>query len=211
MAIKVFILSPFTILRQGLSSLLKEEADFKLVAEAANGKEAMEKIMKFSPEVILIALPNRDTPEVLAWIQKSYPQIKVISLFFEDFPAHFFTMISAGVFGLLVKDFTYEEMARAIRHVASNQAYLNPAATKILLERFQQATGHKSLFLKSLTIREQEVLRLVASGKKTAQIAEQLNIKRKTAEVHRYNLMKKLGFKTVAEVTKYAIQSGLIS
>jgi DNA-binding NarL/FixJ family response regulator len=211
MATKVLFLSAHTLLRQGLSCLFQQEDDLELVAEGASGKAAMEKILELSPEVVLIALPDGNTPEVSNWIRETYPQIKVVVLFFQDDPDYIFTMLRSGISGCLVKDFSYEEVVKAIRQVVSNQAYLNPVATKIFMEKLQELPEGITQSHPKLTPREREILNLLVRGNKNAQIAEQLNLSPKTVEAHRSNLMKKLGLKGIAELTRYALQTGLIS
>lgn len=212
MAIKVLLVSKHILLRQGLSCLLKEEKDLKLVGEATTGEEARERVGESLPDLVLIdiALMEGDTPEVLEWLKRTYPQIKMVAISFQDYPEYVFSILQAGASGVLLGSFHYEEVVKAIRQVVSGQVYLNQAATKIFVEKFQELP-HKVSLTPVLSQREREVLKLIAQGKNNLQAAEQLNLSPKTIDAHRRNIMKKLRIYTRAELGKYALQIGLVT
>lgn len=212
MAIKIILVSKYVILRQGLTCLLEQERDLKLVGEAATGKEAQQKVAESLPDVVIIdvALAEGDSPQVMEWIKKKYPQIYIIALSFQDYPEYVFSILRTGASGVLLENFPYEEVVKAIRQVVSGQVYLNQAAQKIFVTKFQELPDQVPL-APALSQRERDVLKIIAQGKNNLQIAEHLNLSPKTVDAHRRNIMKKLRLKTRAELIKYALQTGLIA
>ena len=213
MAIKILIVSDFLLLCEGLHALFQQEDDLEIVAEATDGKETKEKIQQCLPDLVLldIALLDGDAQQITEWITKTHPQIKVVAWSSQGNPDYIFRILQAGASGVLLNDFRFPEVVKAIRQVTSGQVYLNPKAAQILVEKVQGLPDKVSLVHPELTAREREVLNLLVHGNKNAQIAEQLNISPKTVESHRSNLLKKLGLKSIVELTRYAIQIGLIS
>jgi len=213
MAIKILIVSDFLLLCEGLHALFQQEDDLEIVAEATDGKETKEKIQQCLPDLVLldIALLDGDAQQITEWITKTHPQIKVVAWSSQGNPDYIFRILQAGASGVLLNDFRFPEVVKAIRQVTSGQVYLNPKAAQILVEKVQGLPDKVSLVHPELTAREREVLNLLVHGNKNAQIAEQLNISPKTVESHRSNLLKKLGLKSIVELTRYAIKIGLIS
>ena len=212
MTIKVLIGCDFPLLREGFQSLFHQEDDFEVVAAAATGKEVREKFQECIPDVVLMDIAiDGDHSGVVDWIRKAHPQVKVVAWSYQRPPEYAFRILQAGASGMLINDFHFKEVAKAVRQVVSNQVYLNPTAAKILVGKLQELPDKLSLDHPELTEREREVLTLMVRGHKNAQIAEQLKIKSKTVESHRTNLMKKLGLKTLPELTMYAMKTGIIS
>ena len=212
MTIKVLIGCNFPLLCEGFQSLFQQEDDLEVVAMAATGKEVREKVQECIPDVVLmdIALEG-DHAGVVDWIRKGHPQVKVVAWSYQRPPEYALRILQAGASGMLINDFHFNEVAKAIRQVISDQVYLNPSAARILVGKLQALPDKFPLDHSELTDREREVLTLMVRGHKNAQIAEQLKIKSKTVESHRTNLMKKLGLKTLPELTMYAMKTGIIS
>ena len=212
--IKIVIADDHTIFRQGLRMLLAQEDDMEVVGEAADGIEALELAKKCNPDIILldIAMPNMDGVKVAGTIKKSLPQIKIIVLTSYSDDQFLFEFLKLGVSGFVLKDSASQELIYSIRKSNEGMVFFDPSVSKKVMEKFTQVSGGKSDFVNygKLSDREKEVLRLVAEGCATKEVAEKLYISPKTVENHRANIMKKLNIRDRTGLTKYALRLGLI-
>jgi len=200
------------VVRQGLQALLDLEETIEVVGEASDGEEAVQMAKALSPDVVVmdIAMPGMSGTEATREIRASVPATRIIGL--SMYSDSFFVrrMLDSGAQGYLLKSCAVEELVRAIRAVMNDRIYLGEGITA---SREGKAIPSWSLRVSAarerLTNREREVLRLVAGGKTTKEIASDLNISFKTADTHRQHIMQKLGLRTVAELTKFAILEGL--
>lgn len=212
--IKIVIADDHTIFRQGLRMLLAQEDDMEVVGEAADGIEALELAKKCNPDIILldIAMPNMDGVKVAGKIKKSLPQIKIIVLTSYSDDQFLFEFLKLGVSGFVLKDSASQELIYSIRKSHEGMVFFDPSVSKKVMEKFTQVSGGKSDFVNygKLSNREKEVLRLVAEGCATKEVAEKLYISPKTVENHRANIMKKLNIRDRTGLTKYALRLGLI-
>ena len=212
--IKIVIADDHTIFRQGLRMLLAQEDDMEVVGEAADGIEALELAKKYNPDVILldIAMPNMDGVKVAGTIKKRFPQIKIIVLTSYSDDQFLFEFLKLGVSGFVLKDSASQELIYSIRKSNEGMVFFDPSVSKKVMEKFTQVSGGKSDFVNygKLSDREKEVLRLVAEGGATKEVAEKLYISPKTVENHRANIMKKLNIRDRTGLTKYALRLGLI-
>ena len=212
--IKIIIADDHTIFRQGLRMLLAQEDDMEVVGEAADGIEALELAKKHNPDIILldIAMPNMDGVQVAGKIKKSLPQIKIIVLTSYSDDQFLYEFLKLGVSGFVLKDLASQELIYSIRKSHEGMVFFDPSVSKKVLEKFTQVSGGKSDFVNygKLSDREKEVLRLVAEGCATKEVAEKLYISPKTVENHRANIMKKLNIRDRTGLTKYALRLGLI-
>ena len=212
--IKIVIADDHTIFRQGLRMLLAQEDDMEVVGEAADGIEALELAKKYNPDVILldIAMPNMDGVKVAGTIKKRFPQIKIIVLTSYSDDQFLFEFLKLGVSGFVLKDSASQELIYSIRKSNEGMVFFDPSVSKKVMEKFTQVSGGKSDFVNygKLSDREKEVLRLVAEGCATKEVAEKLYISPKTVENHRANIMKKLNIRDRTGLTKYALRLGLI-
>jgi len=210
MAIRVAIAEDQRMVREALGALLAREPDIKVVGEAATGREAIELVQAQRPDVLVldIGLPDMDGIEVARTLRLRQPELKVLALSVHNDADVVRRMLKAGAAGYVHKSAALSELARAIRDVMQNNVYLSPRITRQALgERFGTAAAPHDL----LSRRERQVLALIAEGKRSSEIAERLHISIATVEVHRRNIMRKLGLHTVAELTRYAIREGLTS
>jgi DNA-binding NarL/FixJ family response regulator len=212
--IKIVIADDHTIFRQGLRMLLAQEDDMEVVGEAADGIEALELAKKCNPDIILldIAMPNMDGVKVAGKIKKSLPQTKIIVLTSYSDDQFLFEFLKLGVSGFVLKDSASQELIYSIRKSNEGMVFFDPSVSKKVMEKFAQVSGGKSDFVNygKLSDREKEVLRLVAEGCATKEVAEKLYISPKTVENHRANIMKKLNIRDRTGLTKYALRLGLI-
>jgi DNA-binding NarL/FixJ family response regulator len=213
--IKVLIVDDHTIVRDGICALLGLAADIEVVGEASNGKEAIEMVRKLAPDVVLmdIAMPIMGGLEATHRIHKESPNVKVLALTQYDDREYVFPIIEAGAYGFISKSAASSELTTGIRSVYRGDSFLSPSVAKFLVEVYRQgSTLKKSLDpYDELTIREREVLKLLAEGYTIQEIANMLSISPKTAEGHKTSLMAKLDIHNRAELVKYALRKGIIT
>lgn len=212
MSIEILLAEDHKLMREGLRALLEKQRDMKIVAEAEDGRTAVRLARKLSPKVAIvdIALPNLNGMETTRQIVAANPAIKVIALSMYADRRFVVGMLDAGASGYVIKDSAFNELVRAIRTVLTHRLYLCPDIVGVTIEEYKQRLS-KSAASSVLTTREREVLQLLAEGKTTKQIAAGLHVSVKTVETHRQQIMYKLGLKSVAQLTKYAIREGLTS
>ena len=212
MSIRIILADDHIILRHGLSKSLQMEKDIEVIAQANNGRTAVELVQELSPDVIImdIGMPDLNGIEATRQIVKNSPKVRVIGLSMHSAKKFIVEMFKAGASGYLLKDCEFDELVNAIRTVASGKNYISPSISNILVETCvnDDPKKQKSAF-STLTKREREVLQLITEGKTTKQTAKRLHISPKTVEVHRLNIMNKLDIDNMAQLTKYAIQEGL--
>jgi DNA-binding NarL/FixJ family response regulator len=214
MRTRIVIADDHQILRQGLKTLLEKEIDMEVVGEAKNGRQTVTLVRELIPHVVImdVNMPDLNGIEATQQILAEYPDIKVIALSMHADHRFVINMLKAGALGYLLKDGAFEELAQAIRLVMANKTHLSPEVAEIVVRDFvNQPRGPSQAAFSVLTTREREVLQLMAEGKSTRQIADRLYISIKTVETHRNQITRKLGTRSVADLTKYAIQQGLTS
>lgn len=213
--IRILLVDDHRILRDGISSLLKEYSDMEIVGEAADGRNALNLVKELLPDLVImdISMPDLNGIDATRKILASYPNIKIMALSMH-YDKHFVSEIfKAGASGYLLKDCAFDEMAHAIRVIMSGKTYINPQIASLVVESLvsDSPRAHNKHAFSLLTEREREVLQLIAEGKSTKQIASNLNVSTKTVESHRRQVMGKLNIRNIADLTKYAIREGLIS
>jgi DNA-binding NarL/FixJ family response regulator len=212
--IKVLIADDHTLVRQGIRSLLALAADIEIVGEAADGRQAIEKVRQFAPDVVLmdLAMPKMGGLEATRRIRKEFPATKVIAVTQYDDSEYVIPVIEAGARGFVTKMASPLELASAIQAVYRGDSFLSPSAAAILVEECQlktDAEGEKDS-LQLLTDRERETLKLIAEGHTAREIAEVLVVSPKTVEWYKTNLMRKLGLHNTADLIKYAIRKRVV-
>ncbi|PIV24424.1 MAG: DNA-binding response regulator [Deltaproteobacteria bacterium CG03_land_8_20_14_0_80_45_14] len=213
--IRVLVVDDHTIVRDGICALLRLAGDIEVVGEAANGREALEMVRKLMPDVMLIdiAMPNMNGLEATRHIRKEFPRVKVLVLTQYDDKEHVFWAIEAGAIGFISKTAASSELVSGIRSVYRGDSFLSPSAAKFLVEDYQlEASIRKEQDpYKQLTDREREILKLLAEGYNTREIANMLVISTKTVEGHKTNLMSKLDIHNRTNLVKYALRKGIIT
>jgi len=213
--IKVLIVDDHTLVRDGIRALLSLVADIKVVGEAANGREALEKVKKLAPDVVLmdLAMPILSGLEATRRIRKRFPGIKVLALTQYEDREYIVPTIEAGARGFVSKTAAFSELASAIQAVYQGGSFLSPMAAAAVVEECQQKVaieGEKDSY-QNLTDREREMLKLVAEGYTAKEIADMLVIGLRTVETHKTNLMKKLNIHNKADLIRFAIRKGIIT
>ena len=212
--IKVLVVDDHTIVRDGICALLALTGDIEVAGEAANGSEALEKVKKLQPNVVLmdIAMPIMGGLEATRRIRREFPGIKVLILTQYDDKEYVIPIIEAGASGFISKVAASSELVSGIRAVYQGYSYLSPPVAKLLVEDYQRSGDRTSQDpYEQLTDREREILKLVAEGFTTQEIADLLKVTPKTVEGHKTNLMAKLDIHNRIELVKYAVRKGIIS
>jgi two-component system response regulator NreC len=215
MTIRVLIADDHTLFRAGLRALFASEGDIEVVGEAANGEEAVRCALELRPEVVVMDLmmPIMNGIEATRELKSKLPGVKVLVLSMYDDEEHVQRLLASGASGYMLKKATSDELVRALREVVAGGIPLDPSvAAKVVKDYVRRVQGEEEPSQNSeLTPRELEVLKLIAQGHSNHAIAEQLGLSRKTVDVHRANLMRKLDLHTVTELVKFALRRGLIT
>ncbi len=212
--IRILIADDHTIVRQGLSRLLEEQPDLKVVGEATDGQKAVEQALALNPDVLImdIAMPRMNGIEAAKRIRKLLPKTKVLILSMYSHEHYIHQLMEAGVSGYLLKDDSGRDIIKAIHAALKDETSLNPAISKVLVESYRSPGkgGSRSDRYKQLTNREREVLQLIAEGHSTRQIADMLFVSISTIKSHRAHLMEKLNIDSSVKLIHFAIQLGLV-
>lgn len=210
--VKVLIVDDHAMFREALHSMLERYDDLEIVGEAEDGREAVEKVSKLAPHVVLmdVGMPVMGGLEATRRIRKEVPGVKVVALTQHEDSEYILSMMRAGAKGYVAKTATGSELISAIRTVQRGDAFLYPSAASALVEEYLTQVHGEGDDYGQLSDREREVLQLVAEGRTSRQIADMLFISLKTVLRHRANTMEKLGLHNRTDLIKYAISKRLI-
>lgn len=213
MTIRVMLADDHRMFREALRVPLEAEADMEIVAEASSGTDTLASLELSCPDVLIldIALPDINGIEVARTAIKRHPSLRIVALSGFADRIYIEEMLKAGAHGYVVKSAGAGELVSAIRAVAGGRSFLSPEATQVMLRHIRPDDGDIAPPPSVLGKREREVLSLLASGMRSAEIAASLGITVGTVEVHRRNIKRKLGLNCTADLTRYAIHEGLIS
>jgi DNA-binding NarL/FixJ family response regulator len=205
--IRLLLADDHAIFLQGLTRLLDAWPEAEIVAKAADGQEAWEQILLHRPDVAVvdIKMPLMNGIEIAEQVRARGLSTRVVVLTMHDEPALALEAEQAGVQGYVLKDDTFEELSQAIEKVVSGRQYMSPTVSESL-HAFRLSSGGVTL-----SPREREVLKLIASGLSSKAIARKLDISPKTVETHRSRLMTKLDLHSVAELVRYAVETGFLA
>lgn len=213
-AYKVLIADDHTILREGLRALLDASPEITVIGEASDGHEAVQLANQLSPDVVLIdlSMPRMNGTEAIQLIHKRKPELKIIALTVHRTEEYVRATLDAGANGYVLKDDTRNELISSIHAVAQGKTYLSPSICGQLVNGYLEpnSTHSTSSSWDTLTLREREVIKLIAEGNTNKMIARLLSISVKTVEKHRGNLMKKLSLHSASKITAYAIEHRLV-
>jgi two-component system response regulator NreC len=213
--IRVLVTDDHAIVRDGICALLALTGDIEAVGEATNGRDALEMVRKVAPDVVLmdIAMPLMDGLEATRRIHKEFPQTKVIVLTQYEDREYVLPVIEAGASGFISKTAASSELTSAIRSVYRGDSFLSPSIARLLVEDYREMAkaGKSRDMSEQLTGREREILKLLAEGHSTHEIAQMLVISPKTVERHKTNLMAKLDIHNRLDLFKYALRKGIIT
>lgn len=227
-SIRVFIADDHTIVRKGIRALLATEPDIEVVGEATNGREAVTEVERLQPDVILmdLVMPEMDGIEAIRRITTRQPEARILVLTSFAADDKVFPAIKAGAMGYLLKDSDPEDLVRAIHQVHQGESSLHPTIARKLLQELSgvperrpapepasvsSSTQRGGAAVEPLTVREVEVLRLVARGRSNKELAAQLMISAATVRTHVSNILSKLHLASRTQAALYALREGLAS
>ena len=212
--IKILLVDDHTILRYGILQSFRKENNFEVIGETDSGRSAINFVSTHCPDIILmdVSMPDLNGMETTRQILASTSDIKIIALSMHSEKIYVMGMLNAGASGYLLKSCSFSELLKAIYIVLSGKKYLSSEIAHLATADSLNSIRNQNISaLSMLSKREREVLQLIAEGHKSKIIAEKLNISRKTVDVHRANLKKKLDIHNTAELTKFAIDKGITS
>jgi len=215
--LKVLVVDDHSVVREGLRRVLEEGSggDLRVVAEAANGAEAVERAIREKPDVVLLDLtmpgPGGSGLAVVRTLRDRAPDARVLILSVHDDREYVLESVRAGAHGYLRKDSSPAEIRQAIHAVCAGDSFFSPPVARHLAAAVQDGSQRPAGSLAALTARERDVLVGVASGRTNRETAAALGISVRTVETHRDSLMRKLGIHTVAELTRFALEHRLIA
>jgi len=206
--VRIVLADDQLLIRAGIRALVETLPGYRIEAECADGHEAIEAIRRLQPDVVLldIAMPGPSGIDVARTIRRSDPDTRILVLSSIDRPDIIDQALDAGVNGYLLKDFVLGELQLALETVLSGQSFLSPKIQEMPLPPGPGSNANGTL----LTPRQTEILRLVASGRTTKEIARDLGISPKTVEFHRSRLMERIGVRDVTGLTRFALQNGVV-
>ena len=211
---RVLLADDHGIVRRGLRTLLESEPGVTIVAEAADGLEALRLCSEHQPDLIIldVGMPKLNGIDVAARVQKLDRPPRAIILSMHADESYIIRALAAGARAYLLKDATDEDLLPAVRAVAAGKPYFSPAVTAVLVEDYVRRLRAKGLTdtYHLLTDREKEVLQLLAEGRSNKEVASELDLSLSTVETHRANLMQKLNLHNTAELVLYAVRKGII-
>ncbi|MDI6047270.1 response regulator [Flavobacterium yafengii] len=215
--IRVVLADDHVFVRDGIKSLLENEANIEVVGEATDGLEALKIVESFKPDLLIldIRMPNMTGIEVVEKLRSQNNLVKIVMLSMHESEEYVLKSIKAGADGYLLKGSSKEEFLKALQTIANGGKYFSGDISSILIGQLNNSTSiQESKQMPDeeqlITKREREILKLLLSGKGNKEIAEALDISKRTAEVHRFNLMKKLKVKNLMELSNKANEYSLI-
>ncbi|MES2946943.1 MAG: response regulator transcription factor [Pseudomonadota bacterium] len=215
MNVKVLLVDDHAMFREALHHMLDHDSFIQVVGELGDGENVVETTAQLMPDVVVmdVSMPKVNGIEATRNLLASHPQVKVVALSGYNYKQFVLEMLDAGVTGYVIKSSAAQQLRQAIHSAASGHTYLCPDVSDLLVRttRRPPQSDKATPDNRRLGRRETAVLRLLAQGKSSPQIGEALHIASSTVDVHRRNLMRKLGLHTVAELTKYAIRVGLVA
>ncbi|MGC2467089.1 MAG: response regulator transcription factor [Candidatus Acidiferrum sp.] len=214
--LRILVADDHGLVRRGARAVLQSRRGWRVVGEATNGREAVEKIIDLKPDIAVvdIGMPELDGVEVVRQVREAVPNTKVLMLTMHESDQMVRRALDAGARGYLLKSDLTDCLPKAVKAVSEGKRFLTPQVSEIVLQGFLKTTSQHQQATRAgarTTPRELEILRLLAEGRSNKEIAAQLGITVRTVETHRSKIMLKLGLHSLAELIHYALRHGLVS
>lgn len=213
--VRILLADDHTVMRKGLRLLLENHPGFIVVAEAADGREAVEACDREAPEVVVldVGMPNLNGIEAARQISARHPRTSIVFLSMHSDESYVLRALKAGARAYLLKDSAEHDLISAIRAVSEGKAFFSPAISKMLVEDYVRQMKDRDVedSYDLLTGREREILQLLAEGKTNKEVATVLDLSVYTVETHRSNILQKLNLHSIPELILYAVRKGVIS
>ncbi len=212
---RILIVDDHPLVRGGLRSLLQRNGEFEVIAEGADGYEAIELAILHVPDVILldVAMPRLTGTDAAQYIRDKVPLAGIIMVSMHADESYILRALKSGARGYLLKASPEAEVIAAVRAVADGQAYFSPEITRILVEEYVSEMRRRGVedSYDLLTLREKEILQLLVTGQNNREVADRLNVSVATVETHRTNVFQKLHVHNLPELILYAVRKGLVA
>jgi two-component system nitrate/nitrite response regulator NarL len=211
--IRLLLVDDHPVVRRGIRLSLAQQPRIQVVGEASDGREALAKAHELKPDVILmdIDMPHMNGLAVTDLLRREMPEVKVLILSMYSNTDYVMRIIQCGARGFVLKEASPDEVVQAIEAVQSGTAHFSPEVARVALNHVVRGNSEPMSPLSCLTNREREVLHFIAEGLSNKEIASQLNIGVRTVETHRERIMRKLDIHTIAGLTRFALQQGLVT
>jgi DNA-binding NarL/FixJ family response regulator len=213
--IRILLADDHTVVRKGLRLLLESQPDFTVIADAADGREALALAERHTPDVVVmdVAMPALNGIEAARQILAKLPNTAVVFLSMHSDEGYVLKALKAGARAYLLKDSAEYDLINAVKAVSEGKAFFSPAISKMLVEDYMRQMRERDVedSYELLTTREREILQLFAEGKSVKEVATLLDLSLYTVETHRSNIFQKLDLHSVAELILYAVRKGVIS
>jgi two-component system response regulator NreC len=209
--LRIVLVDDHEIVRQGLRTLVERQPDMEVVAEAGDGRQALNVIPQVKPDVVVmdVSMPELNGINATRQLLGSDPTLKILALTVHEERSYLRELLAVGASGYLLKRIAADELVYAIRRVAEGGVYLDGRLLPDVLDTYFRPVGREALEVRShLTSREEEVIRLIARGFSNKEIATKLSVSVKTVETHKARSLDKLGLKSRAEIVRYAMNQG---
>lgn len=210
--LRIYLIDDHPVVREGFARAVADQADMEVVGQAATAAESLAGVKDLRPDVVLVDLnlPDRDGPELISALREAIPDSKLVVVSGYDDEYRVAEALRAGAHGYLLKTSSLTELLEGIRTAASGGTPLSARLADAVLRAMRKPGKHSSGTIEALTAREIQVLRLFATGLSTREVAASLGISPKTVETHRIRIYEKLGCKSVVDLTRIAVRTGLV-
>jgi DNA-binding NarL/FixJ family response regulator len=213
--LRILLADDHTLLRHGLCKILEEQDDWKVIAQASNGREALKETMRLQPDVAIldIGMPQLNGIEATRQLVRRLPKLHVLILSMHADEAYVTQALQAGAKGYLLKDSADTDLIRAVQAVAAGKSFFSPTVAKVMLDDYVRHLATKGIVdrYQALSEREREIFQLIAEAHSNKEIAELLSISPTTVDTHRAHILQKLDVHNTAELVLYAVRRGIIS